>query len=52
MRVTLFNPDVGGQIFRTIKFNQHKVSWANYLRTGTFAATAIMEVYELERADE
>lgn len=46
MRVTMFNPDKGG-VFRTIKYNQHRVSWANYLRTGSFGATAIMEVYEI-----
>lgn len=46
MRV-LFNPDASGEgIFRTIKAVQYKLAWANYIHTGSFGATAVIEIYE------
>ena len=42
-----FNPDSsGGGIFRTIKATQQNQSFANFMHTGSFGATGIIEIYE------
>ena len=42
-----FNPDSSGWgIFRTIKATQQNQSFANFMHTGSFGATGIIEIYE------
>ena len=42
-----FNPDnAGDSIFRTIKATQQNQSFANFMHTGSFGATGIIEIYE------
>lgn len=43
-----FNPDNAGEdIFRTIKATQQNQSFANFIHTGSFGATGIIEIYEI-----
>ena len=37
---------LGGGIFRTIKATQQNQSFANFMHTGSFGATGIIEIYE------
>ena len=42
-----FNPDnAGDSIFRTIKATQQNQSFANFIHSGSFGATGIIEIYE------
>ena len=42
-----FNPDNAGEdIFRTIRAAQQNQSFANFIQTGSFGETGIIEIYE------